>query len=219
LNPNDITPNSIEITRRYFELYKSIDFRQHNEAINELFQYMFTKKGGLITYKIQRFIDTIDFQPTQLDQLNDNEVRYLTTNWFEDFTYYLVKHHLNLADRFIKRGIEINLKKTATLNELDIVFIHNNICHLIECKLGLKGGKGAAEIKDFFEKTAYKLGALKEQFGLTVKPYLFTLEGRLRVKGEIKEVYKKRAAQQGITIIDRQFLLSNSKLKQFFNGL
>jgi hypothetical protein len=216
LNPNNITPKSKDITRRYFEFYKSKNKWQHNEAINELFQYMSGQRGGIITNKIQKFIDFIDFQPAQFGQLMDNEIHYLTANWFEDFTYYSVKHNLNLEDRFIKRGIEINLTKTATLNELDIVFIHKNTCHLIECKLGLKGGLGDSEIKDFFEKTAYKLGALKDQFGLTVKPYLFTLEGRLRQNGNLKSVYQKRAAQQDITILDRQIILSNNKLKQFF---
>lgn len=219
LNPADITPNSKDITRNYFEFYKSTKKRQHNEAINELFQYMFTKKGGIITNKIQNFISSIGFQTAQFNQLNDSEVRYLATNWFEDFTYYLIKHNLGLEDRFIKRGVQINLKKTDTLNELDVIFIYNNTCHLVECKLGLKGGGNSTEIKDFFEKTAYKLGALKEQFGLTVKPYLFTLEDRLRQNGEIKSVYKKRADQQQITIVDRNILLSNSKSKTFFEEI
>jgi hypothetical protein len=219
LNPKEITPNSKESTRKYFELYKTNRHKKHSKAIHQAFQYLNTKQGGSITPEIQELITAIDFTPNNSNYLMNREVEYLTANWLEDFAYYTIKHNLAIADKFIKRGVKINLQKTTTTNELDIIFIYNNTCHLVECKLGLKGSKGDAEIKDFFEKTAYKLGALKEQFGLTVKPYLFTLESRLRQDGKIKPVYEKRAAQQNIIILDRNILCTNSQLQIFFNGI
>ena len=49
-----------------------------------------------------------------------------------------------------------------------------NACYLIECKVAMKGHKRDNKAIKKFEDEAYKLGALTEQFGVSVKPYLFT---------------------------------------------
>ena len=219
LNPEDLIPNSKISTRNYFGLYKSNNRSRYNQAIDQIYHYQKNNYGGRMTPDIQEFLDTIQFQPKNSNHLTARENRYLFSEWFEDFTFYTFQRYLNLDNKHIKRGVRISLKRSETLNEMDIVFIYNNICHLVECKIGMKGGgRGDRAIKDFFEKTAYKLGALKEQFGLSVKPYLFTLDNRLRTRnGNIKMVYKKRAAQQNITIVDKKILLNTNLLNEFFN--
>lgn len=218
-NPQDLIPNTKISTRNYFSLYKSNHRSSYNQAIDQIYHYQKNNHGGRITADIQGFINTIQFQPKNVNHLTAIENRYLFSEWFEDFTFYTFQRYLNLDNKHIKRGVKINLKRSETLNEMDIVFIHNNTCHLVECKIGMKGGgRDNRAIKDFFEKTAYKLGALKEQFGLSVKPYLFTLDNRLRTRnGNIKMVYEKRAKQQSITIVDRKILIDSTLLNNFFN--
>lgn len=220
LNLNNLIPDSKIPTHNYFNLYKNNIRFNYNQAINKIFNYQKDKNngGGHITTVIQEFITKIKFQPQNPNYLTYDEARYLFSEWFEDFAFYVFQSQLNLSNEHIKRGVQVNLKRSSTPNELDIVFIHNNICHLVECKLGLKGdGRSHQAIKRFFEKTAYKLGALKEQFGLTVKPYLFTLDDSLRTRnGSIRVVFQKRAAQQSIEIIDRKILLNSNLLNKFF---
>ncbi len=59
---------------------------------------------------------------------------------------------------------------------------------------------------------------MTEQFGVSVKPYLFTLEDGLRTqKGETNAMYQRRAAQQSIEIVDRKILQNTTMLNNFLN--
>jgi hypothetical protein len=68
--------------------------------------------------------------------------------------------------------------------------------------------------------TLYKLYALKNDFGLIVNGYLFTLDGDLRDNNnQIKDSYQNRANLMNIKLIDRKILSDENKLNEIFDKI
>jgi len=119
--------------------------------------------------------------------LKRKNLRFITGGWFEEHVYNIIKSHLKLKDDKIK--LNVKLKKEAVENEFDVMFVFNNSLHIVECKTGLKGKEG-----NLLNDTLYKQQALRLNFGLTVKSYLFTRD-KLSIESE-------RAKMFNITIFD-----------------
>lgn len=91
--------------------------------------------------------------------------------------------------------------REGTQNELDVLFTRDNKLHLVECKsLDADEGEegGAVNLPSFL----YKLGALRQEFGLTPLGYLATTsEAVVDNEGRLKESLRKRAKQLYIDIV------------------
>ena len=81
----------------------------------------------------------------------------------------------------------------------------NNKLYVIECKTKLKGGE-----KNLLTETLYKQAALRKDFGLAAKCFLFTMDEVRNEEGF------NRADQLGITIIDFPILKDSGQLEQSF---
>lgn len=138
--------------------------------------------------------------------LDKHEIRYLTGEWFEEYVYHWMKTFLKLEDRQIGAGVSI--KRHEVENEFDVLFYANHTLSVIECKTALWDSSAN---RNFLNDTLYKLDALRKDFGLRVKAYLFTLAERGDLEYHIKRHHEERAELIGVEIVDRSVLTSAEK--------
>lgn len=163
--------------------------------------------------KTETFLGEINFGTEKERSLNKKEINYLTGGWFEEYVYNLVREHIQLGDD--KIGLSVQISHAGTQNEFDVMFVYENVLYVIECKTALKDRR-----RSLLNDTLYKLSALKKDFGLTVKSYLFTLDENLRNKsGDIKSNYQKRSDLLDVKLADRTLLSDKKKLNEIFNGI
>lgn len=143
------------------------------------------------------------FVPETDGYLDKHEIRYLTGEWFEEYVYHWMKSFLRLDDRCIGSGVSI--KRQEVENEFDVLFYHNHTLSVIECKTALWD---SAANRNFLNDALYKLDALRRDFGLRVKPYLFTLAERGPENYNIRDYHEERANLIGVEIVDRSVLTS-----------
>lgn len=138
--------------------------------------------------------------------------RYLSGEWFEEYTYLRIKRQYNLKDNAIALSLKINRNEDddASDNELDVVFILNNVLYVVECKVTMfGGGKPQQKIEEYL----YKLAAISKDFGLQVRPYLFTLHNMESLPPESRASIDKRCKILGIRGIVGRRELSEEELK------
>lgn len=123
------------------------------------------------------------------------ELKYISGGWFEEFVYYKVMHEKNLSSKKIALNVYLTNSKKVR-NELDVVYIENNALRVIECKSFINEKKQ----KELLTDTIYKIQALKSQFGLSVKSYLYTLSPITEPQ------FTERAKTFGIEIVDGHIL-------------
>ena len=163
--------------------------------------------------KAKSFLDEIKFDTEKEEILNKKEINYLTGGWFEEYVYNLVREHIQLDND--KIGLSVQISRAKTQNEFDVMFVYENILYVIECKTALKD-----DGRNLLNDTLYKLSALKKDFGLIVRGYLFTLDKNLRDKnGILKSNYQKRADLLGVQLVDGATLSKKEKLNKIFNRI
>lgn len=144
------------------------------------------------------------------DFVNFSEIKYLTGGWFEEWIYEETKQTLQLSGNEIGRNIVINWlgeNQEHGRNELDVVFIYDNIIHIVECKTGL--GKKQKAVSEQFTRTLNQLAVFGKEMGLRLKLIFLTLSMQLReTNGGLKEWYKARANFLDVTVIDREDMQS-----------
>ena len=143
-----------------------------------------------------------------VDQINKNETKYLTGEWFEEYIYPIIKTTLGKTDAEIGMGVQ--LIKGDTPNEYDIIFTHNNSLYVIECKTDIADDE-EGKISYLFTNTLYKAATLKKEFGLWVNYYLFALNDF----SKLKEEQKNRAKLLDIKLVGLEILSDEEKLKDF----
>jgi len=74
-----------------------------------------------------------------LTRLNRDFVEYLTGGWFEEYVFTTVKTSGSLRDEDI--GLNFRIKHKNADNEFDVMFVHDNALHVVECKTGLHDNK------------------------------------------------------------------------------
>ena len=91
-------------------------------------------------------------------------------------------------------------------NEVDVAFMFENTLYIIECKVSMIGyGK---EPQHTIEDYLYKLAAISKDFGLIVRPYIFTLHKMEKLSDSSRKNINKRMRILGIcNIIDGKKLL------------
>lgn len=185
---------------------------------NEYFRKMLKKKGALEFDKIDsEKLSRLQNNPTveQLvscsvrfgfgsDKITGKEIKYITGGWFEEYVYQKLKTEKKLDDDSIALNIRIVNSDDKDKNELDVAYIEgktNPRLNIVECKSFIDEALQAKLLTD----TLYKMQALKKDFGLTVKSYLYTMSV---IK---KESVLSRAKDLDIEIIDRTKLLSENR--------
>ncbi|NIA31117.1 MAG: DUF1887 family protein, partial [Actinobacteria bacterium] len=137
------------------------------------------------------------FKPKNESFLTREEIDYLTGSWFEEYVYNWMKDFLNLKEREI--GVGVKIMRESVQNEFDVLFVYHNTMYMIECKTGLWDSTADRNI---LNETIYKLEALRNDFGLRVKPYIFTLTERGDERFQVKRTNIERARHFGIEIVD-----------------
>lgn len=127
------------------------------------------------------------------------ELRYITGGWLEEYVFQKVLADLGLSQEYV--GMSVEITKSGSTNELDVVYIKGDSLNIIECKTGLDD-KG----RNLIVETLYKQAALKADMGLFVKNSLFTMESI------DNEDNRNRAEVLGITIVDKKKLLDDKGL-------
>lgn len=95
---------------------------------------------------------------------------YYSGAWFEEYSFNRLKRELQLNEDSIAKGSKIHKTKTGSNdNEIDVMFVKDNQLYIIECKVTISD-------PDKIYEYLYKLAAISKDYGLIVKPYLYTLE-------------------------------------------
>lgn len=117
--------------------------------------------------------------------------KYYAGEWFEEYSYLRIKKELNLREQDIAMSLKIYREDSQNNdNEIDVAFMYENALYIIECKVSMNGyGK---EKWQTIEDYLYKLAAISKDFGLIVRPYIFTLHkmGKLP-DGSLKGLQKR----------------------------
>ena len=182
------------------------------KVIGELRKWR-NKKKIQLEGETRSSLKRIKFSTEKEGFLNKKEINYLTGGWFEEYGYNLVRDYIQLNDD--KIGLNVQISHAGTQNEFDVMFVHENILYVIECKTALKD-----DGRNLLNDTLYKLSALKKDFGLIVNGYLFTLDKNLRdEKDNVKSDYQNRAALLGVTLVDGAILSDKKKLNGIFDSI
>lgn len=118
--------------------------------------------------------------------------QYVAGGWFEEYVFNLVRTLDGIQDCALNVQIENAREKTHQNNELDIVFLANNVLHVLECKTA-NFSKNEEKAKDALYKleTLKKLGGLRTQAAM-VSYHALTPIIRDRAEGaRIKIIEKK----------------------------
>ena len=161
----------------------------------------------------EKVIDDLGFQRegSQLaKKIYKSEWNYLRGGWLEERLFLAVRESLpRSAD--VQIGVKFK-DAVGNENELDVLFTHENIFYLVECKSldSHEGSDFRIGVTDFL----YKLGALRQSFGLTPKAFFASTSDNLYYeKGKVKFNLADRAKQLGIEIIP---LLQTTDLEEYF---
>ena len=148
---------------------------------------------------IHQLLHSFGFVPSRPDQLQPEEIDYLTGGWFEEYVYFLL---LRLVDpQQIAIGVRISRPGSQHNNELDVVFIKANTLFVVECKTGVA-------TDHLFNEIVYKACALKEAFlGMASHPYIFTL------KNDFDHRLEQVSDMMGITLCAKSALVSPNKME------
>lgn len=153
------------------------------------------------------------FSNNALDVINNahkledpSEKSYYSGGWFEEYVYLTCKNHFNLNDNEI--AVNVLLKNQHSANEYDVIFIRDNSLYVIECKAYY----GNANVRAKIEKDIYKLGALKEDFGLEATSIYLTTFDLLKHSAQEYRSLSNRAKDLGVLFFDFSNIFNNKFL-------
>ncbi len=133
----------------------------------------------------------------------NEDKEYYSGGWFEEYTYGVLKKHLELPDSQI--AMKVKIENQYTNNEYDVMFVKHDRIYVVECKAYF--GKGNLKAK--IEHDLYKLAALDDEFGLQSKGLYFTtfdIAGRAE---HDNKVLMKRAKDLGIVVFQMRDLIAD----------
>lgn len=188
-----------EVTARFFETYCQAS-PEDLAIFDALRPYRSKKKMSISNIDgLAELLARYQIVPKTPDRLDKYEVQYLTGEWFEEYIYTLLKTHLHLPDTAIGRSVKIQRRQNKAQNEFDILFTYENALYVIECKTSIFDPQSE---RNLFNDTLYKLAALRRDFGLLVKAYLFTLSETGAGKDQICSEHMERSQLFNIQVID-----------------
>lgn len=171
--------------REYFTLYGL-----HYECDNTLLKDAETTFQFFEKQKKRKFYLSDEIKNSQKAETAKDK-KYYAGEWFEEYSYLRIKKELNLREQDIAMSLKIYREDSQNNdNEIDVAFMYENALYIIECKVSMNGyGK---EKWQTIEDYLYKLAAISKDFGLIVRPYIFTLHkmGKLP-DGSLKGLQKR----------------------------
>ncbi len=180
---------NVQYIRKQFRKKKVIDIR--SPKVSE-----YLEKESIDPDLFEKLLEELNFNA---EMLLRSQLRYITGGWFEEFIYYKIKEKQNIPDDSILINVEYEGKEDSHLanNELDIVYVNSrNGLVIVECKTAI------SDKEKIMTNTLYKMAALRDDFGLQARSYLYTMS-------EIdKESDLARARSLGITIMDGRSLIN-----------
>lgn len=221
--------------KSYQEAKKLLHFftGESKENYMDIIKQLQSRRGKNVDIKtidgLEELLTRMDYEPEKDRKLSKNDVKYLTSDWFEEFVYFKVKTDLNLSDEFIGTGFKIT--KNDVSNELDVIFVYQNKLFIIECKTSFyqmlpieKEKDGIKEIitkrKNLLPEIVYKSDALRNKFGLFANTSLFTTAPVRDKNGEVFDNLKnhlERAELSRIQIISKKDILSEKTIQELLN--
>lgn len=141
----------------------------------------------------------VKFENPNIDFIDSEHRRFLNGEWLELYTYSKIEQIRRSSKKIqdVALGLEVgnslykpkDKQNSGKHNEFDVVFMANNIMHIIECK--------TTKIKDNEDSNnyLYKLQALKDYGGLYTKKCLISYH-------KVSESIKNRAKDLRIEIIE-----------------
>lgn len=191
--------------REYFTLYGL-----HYECDNALLKEAKTTFQFFEKQKKQKFYLSGEIKKShQAETATDK--KYYAGEWFEEYTYLRIKKELNLREQDIAMSLKIYREDAQNNdNEIDVAFMYENTLYIIECKVSMLGyGKKPQQT---IEEFLYKLAAISKDFGLIVRPYIFTLHKMEELPDGSLKGLQKRMQILGIRNIIDGKQLSKQKI-------
>ena len=192
--------------REYFTLYGL-----HYECDNALLKDAETTFQFFEQQKKQKFYLSGEIKKSyQAETATDK--KYYAGEWFEEYTYLRIKKELNLREQDIAMSLKIYREDAQNNdNEIDVAFMYENTLYIIECKVSMLGyGKKPQQT---IEEFLYKLAAISKDFGLIVRPYIFTLHKMEELPDGSLKGLQKRMQILGIRNIIAGKQLSKQKIE------
>ena len=138
--------------------------------------------------------------------------KYYAGEWFEEYTYLRIKKELNLREQDIAMSLKIYREDSQNNdNEIDVAFMYENALYIIECKVSMNGY--GREKWQTIEDYLYRLAAISKDFGLIVRPYIFTLHKMEKLPDGSLKGLQKRMQILGIRNIIDGKQLSKQKIE------
>ena len=179
--------------------YNLTDNRISNELFAECMKYNNNSK----------YISRIK-KAHQYSSINDRI--YYSGGWFEEYIYYKIKKELNLSDRQIAMKTQIANRNTR--NEYDVVFIYNNVIHIVECKAYFTRNS----IKSRVESGLYKLGALDDDFGIKARSIFITNYDIISYNRRENRTLENRAKDLDVKLYQMKHIKNNSFIKDIIEN-
>ena len=171
--------------REYFTLYGL-----HYECDNTLLKDAETTFQFFEKQKKRKFYLSDEIKNSQKAEAATDK-KYYAGEWFEEYTYLRIKKELDLREQDIAMSLKIYREDAQNNdNEIDVAFMYENALYIIECKVSMLGyGKKPQQT---IEEFLYKLAAISKDFGLIVRPYIFTLHKMEKLPdGSLKSLQKR----------------------------
>jgi Domain of unknown function (DUF1887). len=192
--------------REYFTLY-GLNYECDNALLKEAqTTFQFFEKQKKRKFYLSDEIKKSHKAETATDK------KYYAGEWFEEYTYLRIKKELNLREQDIAMSLKIYREDSQNNdNEIDVAFMYENALYIIECKVSMNGyGK---EKWQTIEDYLYKLAAISKDFGLIVRPYIFTLHKMEKLPDGSLKGLQKRMQILGIRNIIDGKQLSKQKIE------
>lgn len=192
--------------REYFTLYGL-----HYECDNALLKDAETTFQFFEKQKKRKFYLSDEIKKSQKAETAKDK-KYYAGEWFEEYTYLRIKKELNLREQDIAMSLKIYREDAQNNdNEIDVAFMYENTLYIIECKVSMLGyGKKPQQT---IEEFLYKLAAISKDFGLIVRPYIFTLHKMEELPDGSLKGLQKRMQILGIRNIIDGKQLSKQKIE------
>lgn len=175
---------------------------------NKIFKY-YTSIG----FNRTLFLNSYWFSSSMLAE------NYLTGGWFEDFLYYNLRKFLSLNSKNLLFQTKLNsetLPDTPAL-EFDLIFLKNDRLVIIEAKSSIN--TISVDAKSPIGQMIYKLGAVKQLFGLKVTAYLVTLSSLNKLNNNQLVSLNEKLNLVGIKLINQTYFKSQDQIKRFITNL
>jgi len=157
--------------KNYLKLY-GLDAEYDNRCI-------LSKKKTIELFKVVEVFDYNALSVNKILRAIESEDKtslgkYYRGEWFEEYTYHLLKETLGLGDEQIAFNVKLrrNQQDINEDNQYDVMFVKNNKLYVVECKSSV--GK-RNEGKNNMEPMLYKLAAVVKDMGIQVTPIFAAL--------------------------------------------